>query len=197
MNIDDLKKTWNDDVSRDTPEISIEHTNKIHLPLEKVRKNMRIEFWYTLVVFVLAFVLMLMVKAPFRFKFYIIVLLASMVLVTSFFFSRFFKLYKEISAPMLTTYDSLKDLMQQFHLNKQYYLSFYLSFVPFLVCEIIIVLECIPRKVPLSDLRIAVVLLSSVFFGLILLYFAGNLWFKRFYGKHIDKIENLLHELKK
>ena len=197
MNIDDLKNTWNDDVSCDTPEISIEHTNKIHLPLEKVRKNMRIEFWYTLVVFVLAFVLMLMVKAPFRFKFYIIVLLASMVLVTSFFFSRFFKLYKEISAPMLTTYDSLKDLMQQFHLNKQYYLSFYLSFVPFLVCEIIIVLECIPRKVPLSDLRIAVVLLSSVFFGLILLYFAGNLWFKRFYGKHIDKIENLLHELKK
>ena len=180
MNIDDLKNTWNEDISDETPEISIEQNKKLHLPLEKMRKNMRKEFWYTLAIFVFAFGLMLAVEAPFRFKFYIIVLLASMALVTSFFFSRFFTLYKEISNPMLATYDSLKDLLQQFNLNKQYYLSFYLSFVPFLVCEIIIVLECTPRKIPLSDMEIATILIGSVVVGLVTLYFSGMYWFKRF-----------------
>ena len=197
MNIDDLKNTWNEDISDETPEISIEKQKEIHSPLEKMRKNMRKEFWYTLAIFVFAFGLMLVVEAPFRFKFYIIVLLASMALVTSFFFSRFFTLYKEISNPMLATYDSLKDLLQQFNLNKQYYLSFYLSFVPFLVCEIIIVLECTPRKIPLSDMEIATILIGSVVVGLVTLYFSGIYWFKRFYGRHIQQIENLLGEFKK
>ena len=49
-------------------------------------------------------------------------------------FTKFFKLYKEISNPALGTLDSLKDLLHQFELNKQYYVSFYLSFVPFFVC---------------------------------------------------------------
>ncbi|WP_435523567.1 hypothetical protein [Chryseobacterium indoltheticum] len=44
MNIDDLKNAWNDDVSDETPEISIEQKNKINLPARKIRKNMRMEF---------------------------------------------------------------------------------------------------------------------------------------------------------
>lgn len=49
MNIDELKNTWNDDDSfEETPEISMEQRNEIHLPLEKMRKNMRMEAWWTL-----------------------------------------------------------------------------------------------------------------------------------------------------
>ncbi|MCS3532177.1 hypothetical protein [Chryseobacterium sp. JUb7] len=197
MNIDELKNAWNDDVSQETPEISMEHKNKINLPLEKMRKNMRMEFWSTVGIFVFAFALISLCEAPFKFKFYIDILLISMGFVTFFFFSKFFKLYKEMGSPVLKTYDALKDLLQQLNLNKQYYLSFYLSFVPFLVCELIIVIECIPRREPLSDMRIATTLISSVLIGLFGLYLIGNFWFKHFYGKHIAKIENLLKDLEK
>jgi len=197
MNIDELKDIWNDDISHETPEISIEHKNKINLPLENMRKNMRMEFWSTLGIFIFAFALVSLCEAPFKFKFYIDILLISMGIVTFFFFSKFFRLYKEMSNPVLKTYDALKDLLQQLNLNKQYYLSFYLSFVPFLVCELIIVIECLPHRQPLSDMRIATTLISAVLIGLFGLYLVGKLWFRHFYGKHITKIQNLLTELEK
>lgn len=101
-----------------------------------------------------------------------------------------------MSSPMMKTYDSLKDLLHQFQLNKQYYLSFYLCFVPFLVCEIIIVLEFIPRPVPLSNLKIASILIGSLLIVMPLLFVIGKWWFNKFYGKFIRQIEILVNELK-
>lgn len=197
MNIDELKNTWNqDDSFEETPEISIEQKNKINLPLEKIRGNMRMEFWSTVGIFVFAFGVIALSPGPFKFKFYITILIASMVFVTFFFFSKFFKLYKNMSSPMMKTYDSLKDLLHQFELNKQYYFSFYLSFVPFLVCEIIIVLEFIPRPVPLSNFTIAAILIGSMVVVMPMLFVMGKWWFKKFYGKFISQIEDLVNELR-
>lgn len=199
MNIDDLKNAWNDDVSDETPEISIEQKNKINLPLEKIRKNMRMEFWSTvgILLFGFAVVWIPVPEAPFKFKFYLTVLLFSMVIVVSFFFSKFFKLYNNISNPMMNTYDSLKDLMYQFDLNKQYYLSFMLSFVPFLVCELIIVIEFIPHPKPLSDFKVATTILSTLAIGLFGLFLLGKYWYRMFYGKYVQQIENILIEFEK
>lgn len=199
MNIDDLKNTWNGDVSEETPEISIEHSNKINLPLEKIRKNMRMEFWSTVGILIFGFLIVWIPvpEAPFKFKFYLTVLLFSMVIVVSFFFSKFFKLYKDISSPMMKTYESLKDLKYQFDLNKQYYLSFMLSFVPFLVCELIIVIEFIPHPTPLSNVQIATTILSMLAVGLFGLFLLGKYWYRIFYGKYVGQIESLLTELKK
>ncbi|WP_206774213.1 hypothetical protein, partial [Flavobacterium sp. B17] len=151
----------------------------------------------TVGIFVFAFGVIALSPGPFKFKFYITILIASMIFVTFFFFSQFFKLYKNMSNPVMKTYDSLKDLLYQFQLNKQYYLSFYLSFVPFLVCEIIIVLEFIPRPVPLSNLNIASVLIGTMVITMPLLFVLGKWWFNKFYGKYILQIENLVSELKK
>ncbi|ROI06838.1 MULTISPECIES: hypothetical protein [unclassified Chryseobacterium] len=195
MNIDELKSTWSEDTATETPEISTEQRNKIQLPLEKMRKNMRREFWWILGIFVFAF-LVCSICRPFKLQLYITVLIASMFIVTVFFFSKFFKLYNEISNPVFKTYDALKDLMIQFNLNKQYYLSYYISFAPFLVCEILIILEFIPWSKPLSELQIAIILISTVTGGLFVLFLAGKFWFHHYYGKHIKYIEGLLNELK-
>ncbi|WP_312901227.1 hypothetical protein [Chryseobacterium taichungense] len=198
MNIDELKNTWNQDDSFDeTPEISTEQKNKINLPLEKIRKNMRMEFWSTIAMFVFAFAVIALSPGLFKFKFYISILIASMVFVTFFFYIQFFKLYNNMSNPLMKTYDSLKDLLYQFQLNKQYYLSFYLSFVPFLVCEIIIVLEFIPRPVPLSNLQVATTLIGTMVITMPLLFIIGKWWFNKFYGKYILQVEDLVNELKK
>jgi len=199
MNIDDLKNAWNDDVSDETPEISIEHKNKINLPLEKIRKNMRMEFWSTvgILIFGFALVWISVPEAPFKFKFYLTVLLVSMLIVVSFFFSKFFKLYNDIGNPMMKTYDSLKDLMYQFDLNKQYYLSFMLSFVPFLVCELIIVIEFLPHRKPLSDLQVATTIISMLAAGLSGLFLLAKYWYRIFYGKYVQQIGNLLNEFQK
>ncbi|MBE4948369.1 hypothetical protein [Chryseobacterium culicis] len=196
MNIDEFKNTWNEDIVEETPEISLEQRNKLNLPLEKIRKNMRVEFWWMIAIFVFAF-LVCSVCRPFKLQLYITVLIASMLIVTIFFFSKFFKLYNDISNPAPKTYDSLKDLVMQLNLNKQYYLSYYISFAPFLVCEILIVLEFIPWPHPLSELKIAVVLIGTVTIGLFLLYVVGKFWYHRYYGRYIQHIEDLLEELRR
>jgi len=96
----------------------------------------------------------------------------------------------------LGTLDALKDLLHQFELNKQYYVSFYLSFVPFFVCEMIIVLEFIPQTHDYSNTVLAMVFIGSIAFGLTMVYFIGMAWFKHFYGKYIRKIEFLVAEMK-
>ncbi|MBN9336930.1 MAG: hypothetical protein J0I88_03660 [Chryseobacterium sp.] len=196
MDLDNLKSLWNKEDVSETPEISTERQKEIHLPLEKIRKNMRNEFWSTIILLPIVLIAIWFFNIPFRFRLYIEVLVASMTLVTVFFFSKFFKLYREISNPTLGTYDSLKDLFHQFELNKQYYLSFYLSFVPFFVCEIIIITESIPYSHQYTDGLLAVKFIISILFGLFALYFFGNWWFKHFYGKYIDKIKKLVEDLK-
>ena len=197
MDLDNLKTLWNKEDVSETPEISTERQKEIHLPLEKIRKNMRHEFWSTLILLPLVLIFIWFFEIPFRFKLYIEFLVASMTLITVFFFSKFFKLYKEIGNPTLGTYDSLKDLFHQFELNKQYYLSFYLSFVPFLVCEMIIVLESIPHTHQYTNGYLTLLFLGSVLFGLFFLYFIGNWWFQYFYGKYIKRIRKLVEEMRK
>lgn len=196
MNIDDLKDTWHRENLESTPEISTEQRKSMNLPLEKMRKNMRVEFWSTVGLFVFAFALMTVSTAPFKFNFYISLLVASMMVVTAFYFSKFFKLYREMGNPSLNTFDGLKDLLHQLELNKQYYLSFYVAFVPFLVCEMIIILEFIPRPVPLSNIQIASISVGSLIAGIFALFYIGKWWFERFYGKNIDIIKSLVDNLK-
>ncbi|WDF48453.1 hypothetical protein PQ459_08240 [Chryseobacterium sp. KACC 21268] len=197
MELDNLKSLWNKEDVSETPEISPEKQRQLHHPLERIRKNMRYEFWSTVVLMPIILMIVWFSPLPFRFNLYLEILVLSMTLVTGFFFNKFFKLYKEISNPALGTLDSLKDLLHQFELNKQYYVSFYLSFVPFFVCEMIIVLESIPQTHNYSNAMLAMVFLGSVAFGLTMVYFIGTAWFKYFYGKYIKKIEVLVEEMKK
>ena len=196
MEFDHLKSLWNKEDVSETPEISKEKQRQIHHPLERIRRNMRYEFWSTIIMLPIILVVIWFFPLPFRFTLYIEILVISMAIVTAFFFTKFFKLYKEISNPALGTLDALKDLLHQFELNKQYYVSFYLSFVPFFVCEMIIVLEFIPQTHDYSNTVLAMVFIGSVAFGLTMVYFIGMAWFKHFYGKYIRKIEILVAEMK-
>jgi len=197
MDLDNLKSLWNKEDVSETPEISREKQRQIHHPLERIRRNMRYEFWSTIIMLPIILVAIWFFPLPFRFTLYIEILVMSMAIVTAFFFTKFFKLYKEISNPALGTLDALKDLLHQFELNKQYYVSFYLSFVPFFVCEMIIVLEFIPQTHDYSNTVLAMVFIGSVAFGLTMVYFIGMAWFKHFYGKYIRKIEILVEEMKR
>lgn len=195
MNIDELKNIWDNDEGENTPEVSLEQRKSLNLPLEKIRRNMRWEFWSTIILLTFVLVVIWGINMPFRFRLYLEILMTSMTLVTFFFYSKFFKLYKEISNPELETLTSLKDLLTQFNLNKQYYLSFYISFVPFLVGEMIIVIESIPKSRDLPDLALAIYFVGSILAGLLFLWLVGKFWYQFYYGKYIDKVEKLVEEL--
>lgn len=196
MELDNLKEMWSKEQISETPEISLEKQKEIHLPLEKIRQNMRMEFWSSVVVITVCLSVSWFADISFKLKLYITMLVFSMMLVSVFYYLRFFKLYKEIGNPMLKTYESLKDLLHQFDLNKQYYISFCVSFIPFYVAEIMIIQEFTPSLRLQSDINMAITFIFLMFLGLISFYFFGKFWFKLYYGKHIKRIENTLDDLK-
>ena len=197
MELDHIKNIWDSEQISDTPKISIEKQKEIHLPLEKIRKNMRNEFWSTAAIFL--FIILFFVVSDmyiFRFKVYIITLVSAQMLITSFYFFKFFNLYKNLTVVGLSTTDSLKDLCFQFKLNEQYYLSFYISFVPFVVCEMLIMFEFLPNLKKMVGVDFIFTFLGICIFTLLLLYFVGMLWFKKFYGKYISQIMQITKDLK-
>lgn len=194
MNFDQLQQQWqNEEVS--TPEISLEHQNKINNPLDKIRKNMKMEFWLTLISIVLILFWLLFSIENTKTKLYSSVLVISMILVTIFYFNIFRKTYRFLSNNTISTLDALKDLLFQLKLNEQYYISYYLAFVPFLVCEIIILADYLPGFKKLGETELIFMFVSIVFFGLIILYVFGKYWFNVYYGKHINKISDLIVEI--
>lgn len=197
MELDQLKNIWDKEEIAETPEISTEKQKQIHLPLERIRNNMRMEFWYTVVMFLLIIAFFILKDMYiFKFKVYVITLVSAQMLVTSFYFFKFFNLYKNLTSVNLNTADSLKDLCYQFKLNEQYYLSFYLSFVPFVVCEMLLIFEFTPSLKIIQGLEFILTFLGLCVFTLLLLYFVGIWWFKRYYGKYISQILQIAKNLK-
>lgn len=197
MEIDQLKNIWDKENVSETPEISTEKQKEIHLPLERIRKNMRKEFWSTAILFL--FIILFFVGVDmqfFKFKVYVITLVSAQMLVTSFYFFKFFNLYKNLTSVDFNTADSLRDLGFQFKLNEQYYLSFYISFVPFVVCEMLLIFEFTPNLKSIQGLEFILMFLGFCVITLLGLYFVGTFWFKRFYGKYINQITQVTQDLK-
>ena len=196
MELNDYKTAWKkENADAAIPEVSLSKQQEIHHPLERIRANMRLEFWSGVILLIMVFAVIWKLQLEFNFKFYIIVIVGSMVLVTMFFYSRFFRLYRELSRTDFSTVESLKDLMGQFDLNEQYYVSFYVSFVPFLVCELIVTAEFSPALQLQSHTFFVVFFLLMVALSLAVMYLLGRWWFYLFYGKYIRKIRLLYREL--
>lgn len=197
MDLDNLKEMWSKEEISQTPTISLEKQKKIHLPLEKIRKNMRGEFWSTVIIFV-GIILFFIFKEiyVFKYKLYLITLMISMFLVTVFYYVKFFSLYKNLSDINLNTAESLRDLEFQFKLNKQYYLSFYVAFVPFAIAETLMIFETFPGLKDINELDFVLYFVGACLVMLFGLYFLGKMWFNWFYGKYIFQIEQISNELK-
>ena len=197
MELNQLKNIWAQENISETPEISTEKQKKIHLPLERIRKNMRKEFWSTAILFLIIILFVSVVDMHFfKFKVYVITLVSAQMLVTSFYFFKFFNLYTNLTEVDFKTSDSLRDLSYQFKLNEQYYLSFYISFVPFVVGEMLLVFEFTPHLKNIGGVAFIFTFLGVCMFTLLALYFVGIWWFKRFYGKYISQILQITKDLK-
>lgn len=194
MNFDKLQEQWNkEEVS--APEISLEHQDKLNNPLQKIRRNMKMEFWMSILTIIpILLWINFSVDNP-KVRIYASMLIISMILVSVFYFKVFYKTYQSISNNTLNTLDSLKDSLFQLKLYEQYYISYYLSFVPFLVCEMIIIYEFMPVFKTTNSYFLVFNFVIMLLFGLMLLYLFGKFWFNEFYGKYINQVSMLISEI--
>ena len=189
MDLENLKQVWNEEKIESIPEISLEKQKEIHTPLEMIRKNMRAEFWISVVSFSL-WAIMLPFMGKNTEQTYLLVILVFIALtITGYYYLKFYTFYKKLNTKNLNTYHSILDLRYELVLNSELYKSFNIVFVPIML-GLYSILYLHNKE---SNIIFFIILFLTF---CVILYFIGKYWMYESYGKHIMKISKIVAEIK-
>ena len=189
MDLENLKQVWDEEKIESVPEISLEKQKEIHTPLEIIRKNMRAEFWISVVSFSL-WAMMLPFMGKNTEQTYLLVILVFIALtITGYYYLKFYIFYKKLNTKNLNTYHNILDLRYELVLNSELYKSFNIVFVPIMLG--------LYSTLYLHNKESNIIFFIILFLTFcVILYFIGKYWMYESYGKHIMKISKIVAEIK-
>lgn len=189
MDLENLKQVWDEEKIESVPEISLEKQKEIHTPLEMIRKNMRAEFWISVVSFSL-WAIMLPLMGKNTEQIYLLVILVFIALtITGYYYLKFYIFYKKLNTKNLNTYHNILDLRYELVLNSELYKSFNIVFVPIMLG--------LYSTLYLHNKESNIIFFIILFLTFcVILYFIGKYWMYESYGKHIMKISKIVAEIK-
>ena len=189
MDLENLKQMWDKEKIESVPEISLEKQKEIHTPLEIIRKNMRAEFWISVVSFSL-WAMMLPFMGKNTEQTYLLVILVFIALtITGYYYLKFYVFYKKLNTKNLNTYHNILDLRYELVLNSELYKSFNIVFVPIMLG--------LYSTLYLHNKESNIIFFIILFLTFcVILYFIGKYWMYESYGKHIMKISKIVAEIK-
>ncbi len=188
MDLENLKQVWDKEKIESVPEISLEKQKEIHTPLEIIRKNMRAEFWISVVSFSL-WAMMLPLMGKNTEQTYLLVILVFIALtITGYYYLKFYVFYKKLNTKNLNTYHNILDLRYELVLNSELYKSFNIVFVPIMLG--------LYSTLYLHNKESNIIFFIILFLTFcVILYFIGKYWMYESYGKHIMKISKIVAEI--
>lgn len=185
-----IKDLWQQDKDDAVPQISLEQKRKFHLPLEKIRSNMKLEFWTTLLTYPLLIIgLFPLIKDTHHILSGILLVIIG-TSVTGYYFFKFYKFYKRLGSQHLSTINHFINLRYELLMNRELYKSYYVAFVPIAYAAFLVV----NHQQNNFFLNIYIILISFLF-SVTIMYFVGRVWLKELYGKYILQISDLIDEL--
>lgn len=188
MDLENLKQVWNKEKIESVPEISLEKQKEIHTPLEMIRKNMRTEFWISIVSFPLWAALLLLIGKDTMQIYLLIMLIFIALIIMGYYYLKFYTLYKKLNTKSLNTYHNILDLRYELVLNSELYKSFYTAFIPIML-GLFSILFLDSKN---FDLTFFTILSLSFCVGI---YSTGKYWLYENYGKYIQKISKIVAEI--
>lgn len=188
MDLENLKQVWNEEKIESIPEISLEKQKEIHTPLEIIRKNMRTEFWTSIVFF-----LLWAVSSPFsgmdtKHTYLLVILILTAFVIIGYYYLKFYTFYKKLNTQNLNTYHNILDLRYELVLNSELYKSFYIASIPFILGFYY------ASYVDNKDFNLSFFSIISLSFC-VLIYFIGKYWLYENYGKYIQQISKIVAEI--
>ena len=200
MDFNDIQSAWKNEKTENV--ILPTHLDKINsanMPLEKIRKNLKNEFFYQIIsIIFIGFVPFIFdvpnnAIAPFYLLFSIFVAVSIYYLVKLYFF------YRRLDKTTLSTKDSLYETYFDIRLNMELYKTFGFALVPFVIL-FLIGFEYYQRPdffaKGLNSTSFLVTTFSIVTFSILLMGVALEWWVHYFYGKYSKEIRKVLEDLK-
>jgi uncharacterized membrane protein len=202
MNFDDIKKAWDNqsDNEFEVPK-SIEVLKKAKHPVERIKRNMKLELCIQVpaVVLIAFFPKLLHISKELYPTFYIV--FVAIVAISAYYFYKFYGFYKRIGQTNLSSKDSLYELYYELRLNIEMYKSFSFALTPFALMLIGMSYASnvtIANDIAKEGLNTITMLPFLVGFGVTLFTVAvlTSWWVNKYYGKYGNEIKKLLDELK-
>ena len=196
MNLDDVKNSWNDqDFSATKIPREIPRPQNARSPLDRIRKNMKMEFYVQIVA------VLLMGLFPFQFNFRadliapFFALYGVVIAITVYMLFKYFLLYKKLSDNTLSSMDHLYALYFDIRLSMEMYKTFVYILAPFVFMFVGMVALNHREGLVISANNIYIIIVSAIAF-MILIAVLSSIWVKIFYGKYALQIKNLIDDLK-
>ena len=204
MNFDDIKSAWNND-NHDHVVVpsSVDQLKTLQLPVEKLRNNMKIEFYVQLLS--LIFIGFLPRYTYFNpvliIPFYAVYFVA--VAISVYYFFKFHLFYKQLDTATLRSKDSLYVLYYDAKLSIEMYKSYAYTLIPFALLEL--AMHMVSRQdskmkavfqAAVTNQTIAMILVGIFLGMLLLLMVITTLWVNSYYGKYMKQIGKVLEEFK-
>lgn len=202
MDFNDIQNAWKNDTNENVKlPVSLEKIQSANTPLDRIRKNLKNEFFYQVISIVLIGFAPLIKDFPQTMVKPFYLLFSMFVAVSIYYLVKLFFFYKRLNAVSLNTKDSLYETYFDIRLNMELYKTFGFALTPFMVLFIVGVGYYEVSKnqdVVLSNLQ------NSHFIGLfivvtIFILFMGlalEWWVQYFYGKYAKEIRKVIDELK-
>lgn len=191
MDLDNVKELWNNEQPGNLPVISLEKQKELHSPLEKIRRNMRMEFWINIVSLI---ILIPLFDAFSENRFLKGTLLFVFLFILTYYTLKFYKSYKKLNLSF-DTYHQLLELKYELRLNVELYQSYYVSSVPFFMGMLFLILEK-KEFFRYPDFLMSYMPFLFFFVLIVLLLGFGNWWLNHYYVKYIRQFNAILDELK-
>lgn len=199
MNFDELQSAWHSDKGNDivVPD-SVTKLRSVATPVQRIRKNMRMEFVVMLCLIIGIPFLRVMYKELAPMPFY--AMYVALIILTIFYYIKFYLFYKRLDAATLNSKDSLYEVYYDIKLNIEMYRSFNYSVIPLLLLyQVMVIMSLPPVKAAAFASRQAyfIVIFSIVFLFVVVIAIAFvELWIKYFYGNYLQQVQKVLNELK-
>ncbi|WP_207534730.1 hypothetical protein [Desertivirga arenae] len=199
MKFDEIKRNWDQEDSGDmTLPKSISEIREAKHPIEKLKRNMRLELIMQVVTLVL---LPLFFGIHFKSDFYEILWgVYAVFLLISFYYSfGFYKFYKSSLSYFAGTKDSLYELYYELKLNMERYRSLGFLCLPFVI--ILAGLSSLGHVEDMSvgwqqfilhlrEFLVGMIIVSAIYIWVIIL------WVNKLYGTYVRQLREILDELK-
>ena len=202
MDFNDIQNAWNNEKTENVilPD-NLEKIQSANTPLDKIRKNLKKEFFYQISTIILMGFTPLMYHFPEKMIIPFYLLFSLFVAVSIYYLVKLYMFYKRINNITLKTKDSLYETYFDVRLNMELYKTFGFALTPFMILFLIgYIYYQFPQKPGVTIETFTTGQLTAIFSAIIfcVLFMGISLewWVHKFYGKYAKEIKKVIDELK-
>lgn len=201
MDFNDIQKAWNNEKTDNVivPN-NLEKIQSANTPLDKIRKNLKNEFFYQIISIILIGFIPYIYKFPEQTLIPFYLLFSMFTAVCAYYLVKLYMFYKRLNTISLQTKDNLYETYFDIRLNMELYKTFGFALTPFIVLGLVGFQYITSQSTAfnINEINNSVLLgfVLIIFFTIISMGLALEWWVHHFYGKYAKEIRKVIDQLK-